>query len=448
MTATYRLQLHAGFTFADAEDVAPYLADLGVDPPLPLAGAAGHARVAARVRRRRPHPCQRRARRPRGAGAARGDRAPARARVWCSTWCPTTWRSSHPRTPPPRCGTCCDTAATPTTPTGSTSTGTRSTAASACRCSGSPSTTSSHRATCTSGRRRASGCCATTTTSSRSPTAPGTATRARTSPPCSPRQHYRLAGWRDSDAVLNYRRFFDVDTLVAIRVEEPDVFEATHALLLDLNHRGLVEGFRIDHPDGLADPGGYLERLRSRLRPGTAIWVEKILEGDEVLPDWACDGTTGYDATRAIATGLAERAIAPALTEAWEAAGGEPSLARVLDESKRLVVADVLVPERRRLLRRAREALPDADPERLAAAVDELLVVVHGLPRLRAPRSGARRAGPAAHRRRVRPRRARPAPTSTTSCSGSPRSRPIRRPRPTRRPRATSRCGCSRPGAR
>ena len=188
------------------------------------------------------------------------------------------------------------------------------------------------------------------------------------------RQHYRLAGWRDSDKVLNYRRFFDVDTLVAIRVEEPDVFDATHALLLELNHRGLVEGFRIDHPDGLADPGGYLERLRSRLRPGTAIWVEKILEGDEVLPDWACDGTTGYDATRAIATGLAERAIAPALTEAWEAAGGEPSLARVVDESKRLVVSDVLVPERARLLRRAREALPDADPDRLGSAVDELLV--------------------------------------------------------------------------
>jgi (1->4)-alpha-D-glucan 1-alpha-D-glucosylmutase len=188
------------------------------------------------------------------------------------------------------------------------------------------------------------------------------------------RQHYRLAGWRESDTVLNYRRFFDVDTLVAVRVEEPDVFDATHELLLELNHRGLVEGFRIDHPDGLADPGGYLDRLRSRVRPGTAIWVEKILEGDEVLPEWACDGTTGYDATRAIASGLAERAIAPALTEAWEATGGEPSLARVLDESKRLVVADVLVPERARLLRRAREALPKVDAGRLGEAIDELLV--------------------------------------------------------------------------
>ncbi len=188
------------------------------------------------------------------------------------------------------------------------------------------------------------------------------------------RQHYRLAGWRDRDEVLNYRRFFDVDSLIAVRVEEEDVFEATHAVLLDLNHRGLVEGFRIDHPDGLADPEGYLRRLRSRVRPGTAIWVEKILEGDELLPDWACDGTTGYDATKALTAALVDRATAPALSSAWEATGGQPFLGDVIDASKRQVVADVLVPERRRLLRRAVEVLPKADPERLAEAVDELLV--------------------------------------------------------------------------
>ena len=111
-------------------------------------------------------------------------------------------------------------------------------------------------------------------------------------------QHYLLGYWREKDRLLNYRRFFDVDTLVAIRVEEPDVFEETHALLLDLNHRGLVEGLRIDHPDGLADPAGYLDRLRSRVRPGTAIWVEKILEGDERIPEWP------------IATALLDNAVA------------------------------------------------------------------------------------------------------------------------------------------
>ena len=187
------------------------------------------------------------------------------------------------------------------------------------------------------------------------------------------RQHYRLAGWRERDDFLNYRRFFDVDSLVAVRVEEPDVFEATHRVLLDLNHRGIVEGFRIDHPDGLADPEGYVERLRASVRRGTAIWVEKILEGDEVLPGWACDGTTGYDATKAVSSALVDQTTALALTQAWEATGGDPSLEHTISESKRLVVGEVLVPERRRLVRRAQEALADADPAKLEEAVAELL---------------------------------------------------------------------------
>ena len=74
-------------------------------------------------------------------------------------------------------------------------------------------------------------------------------------------QAYRLSSWREAGEALNYRRFFDVTSLVAVRVEDPVVFMATHALLLALHGHGEVDGFRIDHPDGLADPGGYLERL-------------------------------------------------------------------------------------------------------------------------------------------------------------------------------------------
>jgi (1->4)-alpha-D-glucan 1-alpha-D-glucosylmutase len=188
------------------------------------------------------------------------------------------------------------------------------------------------------------------------------------------RQHYALASWRERDEILNYRRFFDVDSLIAVRVEEADVFEATHRVLLDLNHAGVIEGFRIDHPDGLADPTGYLEQLRAATVPGTAIWVEKILEGEELLPRWACDGTTGYDAAKAVSSALLDRSTAPALTAAWEKTGGDPSLEHVIAESKRQVVLDVLVPERRRLLRRAREALPQADAGKLAEALVELLV--------------------------------------------------------------------------
>lgn len=188
------------------------------------------------------------------------------------------------------------------------------------------------------------------------------------------KQHYVLAGWRERDEVLNYRRFFDVDGLIAVRVELPDVFEATHGVLLDLNHRGVIEGFRIDHPDGLADPEGYVDQLRSSVLPGTAIWVEKILEGEEKLPGWACDGTTGYDAAKVVSYALIDPAVAPALQRSWEETGGEPSLEHVIADSKRQVVADVLVPERRRLVSRAREALGDVDPDRLEEAVVELLV--------------------------------------------------------------------------
>jgi (1->4)-alpha-D-glucan 1-alpha-D-glucosylmutase len=187
-------------------------------------------------------------------------------------------------------------------------------------------------------------------------------------------QHYRLGGWRERDELLNYRRFFDVDSLIAVRVELPEVFEATHRLLIDLNQRGLVEGLRIDHPDGLADPQGYLQRLRSSLRPGSAIWVEKILEGTETLPPWSCDGTTGYDALRVVSAALADRATAPALTRAWTDTGGVEALADVVADAKRQVVAEILVPERRRLVRRAGEALPDHEEGRLDEAVSELLV--------------------------------------------------------------------------
>ncbi|HEY8705640.1 MAG TPA: malto-oligosyltrehalose synthase [Gaiellaceae bacterium] len=90
-----------------------------------------------------------------------------------------------------------------------------------------------------------------------------------------------------------YRRFFDVGELGGVRVEEPEVFEVTHAKVLELVHDGLVEGLRIDHPDGLANPREYLDRLRDR---GAAhVWVEKILEPGEALRSWPVEGTTGYE---------------------------------------------------------------------------------------------------------------------------------------------------------
>ncbi len=189
------------------------------------------------------------------------------------------------------------------------------------------------------------------------------------------RQHYTLARWRDTEAMLNYRRFFDVDELIAVRVELPDVFEATHRLLLDLNHQGVIEGFRIDHPDGLADPEGYLKQLRQATRPGTGIWVEKILEGEERLPaSWDCEGTTGYDAMRVVSAALVDPAALDVLNSTWDATGGMYEIEQSVVRAKRTVVDRLLGPEVQRLTRRAREALPDLDPDRVQAAVVELLV--------------------------------------------------------------------------
>ena len=98
-------------------------------------------------------------------------------------------------------------------------------------------------------------------------------------------QHYRLARWRVGYAELDYRRFFDVDSLVATRIERPDVFEAIHGLPLRLAAEGVVDGLRIDHVDGLRDPDAYLQRLRGRLPDDAWLVVEKILRADEDLPD-------------------------------------------------------------------------------------------------------------------------------------------------------------------
>ena len=109
-------------------------------------------------------------------------------------------------------------------------------------------------------------------------------------------QHYELADWRDASTRLNWRRFFDVTPLIAIRVEDPDVFAASHQVLFRLFAEGLIDGLRVDHPDGLADPRGYLRRLADATG-GAWVVAEKILARDERPPaDWPCAGTTGYDA--------------------------------------------------------------------------------------------------------------------------------------------------------
>lgn len=195
------------------------------------------------------------------------------------------------------------------------------------------------------------------------------------------RQWYRLAWWRVADDELNYRRFFDVDTLAAVRVELPGVFDATHALLLRLVADGKLTGLRIDHPDGLADPRGYLQRLADATG---GIWVvtEKILLGDEVLPaDWPCAGTTGYETLHQVGGLFVDgRAAAPLTALLTELTGDPADFARVEEDGKRNVLATSLYAEVERLTEllmdicREDIALRDHTRRQLQDAVVELLV--------------------------------------------------------------------------
>ena len=196
-------------------------------------------------------------------------------------------------------------------------------------------------------------------------------------------QHYRLAYWQVSDEEVNYRRFFDVDTLVAVRVEDEGVFDATHELLLRLVDDGVVDGLRIDHPDGLADPRRYLRRLASRT-DGAWVVVEKILEPGELLPnDWACAGTTGYDALRMIGGALVDPAGRPALVEAFAGhTGVDAPFADVVEQAKRDVLDQVLAAEVDRLAASASAVcqaelrLRDHSRRGLREALVELLVAM------------------------------------------------------------------------
>ena len=145
-----------------------------------------------------------------------------------------------------------------------------------------------------------------------------------------------------------YRRFFDVDELGGVRVEDPEVFEVTHAKVLELVHDGLVEGLRIDHPDGLANPREYLERLRDR---GAAhVWVEKILEPGEPLRSWPVEGTTGYEfANDATALFVDPRGEGP-MTELYaELTGERRTFAEIAHEAKLEVARTTFAQEFERL---------------------------------------------------------------------------------------------------
>ncbi|MFE6253725.1 malto-oligosyltrehalose synthase [Agromyces sp. NPDC057865] len=175
------------------------------------------------------------------------------------------------------------------------------------------------------------------------------------------RQHYELVDWRRADYDLNYRRFFAVNTLAAIRVEVPWVFDESHVEVLRWLRDGLVDGLRVDHPDGLLDPGAYLERLAERTS-GAYVLVEKILEGPERMPPgWPTDGTTGYDALADLDRVLVDPAgEAPLTALDTRLRGGEPvDWGEMIHGTKRVIADGILRSEVLRLDRTLVDAVAE-----------------------------------------------------------------------------------------
>ncbi|MCC8396766.1 malto-oligosyltrehalose synthase [Paraburkholderia sp. MMS20-SJTR3] len=185
------------------------------------------------------------------------------------------------------------------------------------------------------------------------------------------KQHFRLAWWRTASDEVNWRRFFDISTLAAVRVERPEVFEAVHALIFRLYRDGLVDGLRIDHIDGLAEPREYTQRLRQRLtelRETTPyVVVEKILgRGEALRDDWPVDGTTGYDFMNDVGALLHDPAGAEPLARTWsELTGRSPRFADEALDARRKILAENLTAEldraARALHRIARDSLTTRD---------------------------------------------------------------------------------------
>lgn len=166
-------------------------------------------------------------------------------------------------------------------------------------------------------------------------------------------QNYRLAFWRAARHDLDYRRFFDINTLAGLRMGEERVFKDTHALVISWVQEGVIDGLRVDHPDGLRDPEGYLRRLR-QAAPRAYIVVEKILAHDEPLPEtWPIDGTTGYEFANRVTGLFVDPEGEPPFTETWVAFVGDAAprdLETLVRRKKRLVLRELFASDLGRLV--------------------------------------------------------------------------------------------------
>ncbi len=189
-------------------------------------------------------------------------------------------------------------------------------------------------------------------------------------------QPWCLTHWERERDSITHRRFFNVTGLIGMRVEDAAVFDDLHRLTFDLVDKGVVQGIRIDHIDGLADPATYLDRLRSRLGE-TPVWVEKILTGDEVVPDWPITGTTGYEAAQAICQLLTDAAGHAKILSRWQAATGrDGDFHAAVTTAKHEVIRQDLAAELHQLIGLAIRATVEAANEQGQEAVREAVIAL------------------------------------------------------------------------
>ncbi|MBB3593830.1 (1-_4)-alpha-D-glucan 1-alpha-D-glucosylmutase [Rhizobium sp. BK529] len=189
-------------------------------------------------------------------------------------------------------------------------------------------------------------------------------------------QHWQLQPWQEASRHLSYRRFFEVTGLVGLRVEDPKVFEASHRLVLELVRQGQVQGLRLDHIDGLAEPTAYLQRLRQAVGTDTYIVVEKILGAGEELPtSWPVEGTTGYEFIATLSELFVESGGLQTLNTAYRRlAAGNGDFEEGRRAAKTLMVERNFAGETGRLTQIAHGIFPELAEETIAQAIRELLI--------------------------------------------------------------------------
>ena len=197
------------------------------------------------------------------------------------------------------------------------------------------------------------------------------------------RQYYMLHGWRLSGELTNYRRFFDIDSLIGIRAERPEVAAATHVRIEEMIAKGEIDGLRVDHPDGLREPLQYFERLR-RMLPHGRVYIEKILENDERLKgDWPIDGTVGYEFLAKVNRLWMDDQRADVLTATYsDFTGHSVNFGKLVREKKRAILETTFAASHELLaaaalkIARAAWQTRDLSPRQLREALEKLVTAL------------------------------------------------------------------------